>query len=275
MNYKLNMMRTLSNINLKPIKLRNVFERNTKTLKCKGNYMTVARLRTELLKNNFDPLNYGYEPTVNQLKYVNSLNDDRISIAIGSPGTGKTMLATGYALENLKNNAYQKIIITRPTVTVDEENGYLPGDIHQKMAPWLAPLYDNFNLFSSRSNVEYLLNNLKIEIVPLSYIRGRTFDNTIIIGDEMQNSTINQMRTLLTRLGENSKCILTGDLNQSDLANKIKEDNGLSDFLNRYYDFTANKCFADNNFINITYLNVDDVKRSEIVKNIIEIYDNK
>lgn len=234
--------------------------------------ITVGELRAELVDNKFNPENYGFQPTSNQKLYVNNLNKNKLNIVIGSPGTGKTMLATGHALENLKNNSYEKIIITRPTVTVDEENGYLPGDINQKMAPWLAPLFDNFNLFTTRSNLDYLLKSGKIEIVPLSYIRGRTFDNTIVIADEMQNSTINQMKTLLTRMGENSKCIITGDLNQSDLDNEV---NGLIDFLNRFYKYGHDNCFIDEGFIGVSYLNVDDIKRSALVKNIIDIYEKK
>ena len=263
----------VGNINYRrTTKLRSIFQSKLIRNVQQNRSITVGELRAELLNNNFNPENYGFQTTKNQKIYVQNLNVNQLNIVIGSPGTGKTMLATGHALENLKNNSYEKIIITRPTVTVDEENGYLPGDINQKMAPWLAPLFDNFNLFTTRSNLDYLLKSGKIEIVPLSYIRGRTFDNTILIADEMQNSTINQMKTLLTRMGTNSKCIITGDLNQSDLDNEV---NGLIDFLNRFYKHGHDNCFINEGFIGVSYLTVDDIKRSDLVRNIIDIYEKK
>jgi|TARA_B110000261_G_scaffold52600_1_gene62128 phosphate starvation-inducible PhoH-like protein len=204
----------------------------------------------------------------NQAEYVDFLQKKTpVVIASGPAGTGKTMFACKYAIESLVGRKYDKLIITRPTVPVGEEMGFLPGDIDDKMKPWMIPIYDQLEHFSNRSLLGKYFKENTIEIVPFAYIRGRTFDNTLIIADEMQNSTHHQMYTFLTRIGQNSKAILTGDLNQCDIPNASNE-NGLNQLLDLYHNCDN----IDNDFIKHIEFDDDDVHRSEIVKYILDMY---
>jgi len=223
--------------------------------------------KTNSYNSNSNKFNFNcnYHPkNINQYKYVNHLNDDNIKIvmAIGSAGTGKTLFACLKAISLLKNNEINKIIITRPAVSVEEEHGFLPGNINKKMDPWMRPILDIFEEFYSKNEIELLMKNGYIEISPLAYMRGRTFKNTFIIGDEMQNSSPNQMVMLTTRLGINCKMVLTGDLNQSDKF----QNNGLKDLLSRV------KIYNKSLMIKFIEFENDDIERSEIVKEIVNIY---
>jgi len=211
-----------------------------------------------------------YTPkTSSQKTYVKYLDDlsSKIIIPIGPAGTGKTLFACQKAITQLKTEEIQKIIITRPAVTVEEEIGFLPGNIIKKMDPWTKPIFDIFLEYFNKSELDLMLNNNKIEICPLAFMRGRTFKNAFIIADEMQNSSPNQMKMLVTRLGTNSRMVITGDLHQSD----IKGENGLCDFISRIqmHQSTNNKT----NLINVIKFDNEDVERSEIVKKVIEIYE--
>jgi phosphate starvation-inducible PhoH-like protein len=209
--------------------------------------------------------------TLNQENYVKSLddNDHKIVVSLGPAGTGKTMFACQKAIQQLKTEEIDKIIVTRPTVTVEEEIGFLPGNINKKMDPWTKPIFDCFLEYIAKAELELLLYSNKIEICPLAFMRGRTFKDTFIIADEMQNSSPNQMKMLVTRLGKNSRAILTGDLQQSD----IKGRNGLYEFINKVERFqnTNNKT----KLIKLIYFDNNDIERSEIAKKVIEIYDYK
>jgi phosphate starvation-inducible PhoH-like protein len=210
-----------------------------------------------------------YKPkTQNQLLYVNNLDNDtvKIVISIGPAGTGKTLFACQRAIMLLKSQTIDKIVITRPVVTVEEEIGFLPGNIIKKMDPWTKPLFDIFLEFYSKTELDQLLKNEIIEICPLAFMRGRTFKNAIIIADEMQNSSPNQMKMLTTRLGINSKLIITGDLQQTD----IKMYNGLGDLLNKIEAQAIHS-----KMIQVNELTGRDIERSEIVKKMIEIYANE
>lgn len=201
-----------------------------------------------------------------QDKYLTALNDFTIPIifSVGPAGTGKTLIACYYAIMNLLNNTYDKLVITRPAVSVDEEHGFLPGDIQDKMKPWLLPLYDNFSKYVSPVYIKKLIKDEVIEICPLAYMRGRTFDNAVIIADEMQNSTINQMKMLLTRIGDNSKLIINGDMSQADNP----ERNGLCDFIERY-----DKCkLGDKKNIEIIRFQNMNIQRNPIIKMVLDIY---
>jgi phosphate starvation-inducible PhoH-like protein len=206
--------------------------------------------------------------SINQEEYVKFLNNDntKIIISVGPAGCGKTLFACQKAVKQLKNDEINKIIITRPVVSVDEEIGFLPGNIIKKMDPWTKPIFDIFLDHYSRSELDLMLMNGKIEICPLAFMRGRTFKHAFIIADEMQNSSPNQMKMLTTRLGDNSRMIITGDLEQSDI---IKE-NGLFDLVNK-----VEKMSETTDLIKIIKLNKDDIERSYVVKKIIEIYENK
>ena len=150
-------------------------------------------------------------------------------------------------------------------VTVEEEIGFLPGNIIKKMDPWTKPIFDIFLEFYSKTELDLMLYNGKIEICPLAFMRGRTFKNAFIIADEMQNSSPNQMKMLVTRLGVNSRMVITGDLNQTDFV----KENGLHDFISRFENY--NNC----QLIKLVRLESEDIERSEIVKNVIAIYDYK
>lgn len=192
---------------------------------------------------------------------LNNLNN-KIIIATGPAGTGKTLFATEYGLKQFLLGSFEKIIFTRPAVCVDEDLGYLPGTLEEKLAPYIRPIYDILYRFLSQEEVSRLIENKMIEISPLAYMRGRTFKNTWIIADEMQNSTVSQMKMLLTRLGENSRMVITGDLEQHDRGAEV---NGLHDFLEK---------FSKRRSSSITSIEFDsnDIERERVVKEVLDIY---
>ena len=195
--------------------------------------------------------------------YVDALHDDnnRIIFAIGPAGTGKTMLAVLRAVKALRNKEVSRIVITRPAVAVDGENhGFLPGDINQKMEPWVLPILDVFNEFWSPKEVQQMINDKVIELSPLMYMRGRTFKDSIIVFDEAQNSSPEQMKMILTRLGTNTNIIITGDPDQTD----HKKQNGLKDIQNRINNFSPGICMC-------TFTR-DHIERDEIVKTVLNLY---
>jgi phosphate starvation-inducible PhoH-like protein len=196
--------------------------------------------------------------------YQNLLNDQnkKLIIAIGPAGTGKTKLACESAISSLKNNIIKKIIITRPLVCADKDIGYLPGKLEEKMSPWTRPILDVFSEHYTKSKIQHMIDNDIIEISPLAYMRGRTFKNSFVIGDELQNSNINQMKMLLTRLGDNSRIVINGDINQKD----INEFSGLEHFIK----LIQSKGIDDK--IGLVVMNNDDVKRSELTKIVMEYY---
>lgn len=217
--------------------------------------------------NDFKSLKYLYNPkTENQQKYFDLLNQDNeyILTVYGPPGTGKTLLACVNAIQKLKESKIDKIIITRPVIAVEDENiGFLPGNIDKKMDPWTRPIYDVFLDFYSKAEIKNLIISNKIEISPLGFMRGRTFKNCFILADEMQNSTPNQMLMLLTRLGHNSKIVITGDLEQSDILNK----NGLQDLV-----IKLNESENNSNYFHLIKMIDDDIQRCDIVKEILKLY---
>lgn len=214
---------------------------------------------------------FGYNLLPKQIKFQSLILDKTIPIVfgIGPAGTGKTMISCIEGVQLLKMNKYKKIIITRPVVSVDEEIGFLPGTLNEKMAPWVSPLYDYFNENES-STVNKLLSSQKIEIVPMAFMRGRTFNNAYIIGDEMQNSTPMQMKTLLTRIGRDSKLVITGDLQQSDLGCR----NGLTDIvslLSHKYQHDPQNMYKDG--IGIVKFDSSTILRNPVVKHVLDLYE--
>tara|TARA_B100000900_G_scaffold414500_1_gene441298 strand:+ start:626 stop:1507 length:882 start_codon:yes stop_codon:yes gene_type:complete len=206
------------------------------------------------------PKNESQKDYFNLLKNKNK----KILIATGPAGTGKTLFATEQGIKNFLTNKYEKIIFTRPSVSVDEDLGYLPGTLEEKMAPWVRPIYDILYNFLSAKEITNLIEEKFIEISPLGYMRGRTFKNSWIIADEMQNSTVSQMKMLLTRLGENSRVIITGDLDQHDRKDNI---NGLEDFLNKFKKKRSSS-------ISSVEFNNDDIQREQVVQEVLDIYSN-
>jgi phosphate starvation-inducible protein PhoH and related proteins len=199
----------------------------------------------------------------NQKTYLQKLQNEDTSIvfAIGPAGTGKTMLAVMHGIKLYQEGLVDKIIVTRPAVSVDEDLGFLPGDLNEKMAPWTRPIFDVMGEYYKQSDIAEMLKEGVIEISPLAYMRGRTFKNAYIVADEMQNATVNQMKMLLTRLGEGSKMVVTGDLAQADRLS----DNGLINFCN----LLANK---DTKHIDIVQFDHKDIERHDAVKEVLSIY---
>ena len=205
-----------------------------------------------------------------QAEYVAALKNKhkKIVVCTGPAGTGKTLFATEYGVRQFLTGQVEKLIFTRPSVSVDEDLGYLPGTLEDKMAPWIRPIYDILYTFLSPAEVTALLADKVIEIAPLGYMRGRTFKNAWIVADEMQNSTISQMKMLLTRLGENSRIIVTGDLEQFDRVDKVNNAevlNGLDDFLSKLRGKRSDS-------ISSFEFDREDIQREEVVKEVLEIY---
>lgn len=206
--------------------------------------------------------------SANQKQYYEDIcNDDiKIVIASGPAGTGKTLFPTQYAAKLLIETK-QKIVLTRPLISVDEELGYLPGNINQKMDPWIIPLFDVLREFYTQKELNALIAEKRVEIVPLAFMRGRTFKNTYIIGDELQNTSNNQLLMLLTRLGENSKMVITGDVNQCD-----NNENGLMDLLTKINRNYSDKEMLREKEISLIEFTNDDIQRSAIIETILDIY---
>jgi|TARA_R110000796_G_scaffold65692_2_gene151586 phosphate starvation-inducible PhoH-like protein len=192
------------------------------------------------------------------------LKDDKKSIVIahGPAGCGKTLLATQNGIDLLKLQKIEKIVITRPVVGADEEIGFLPGSLNKKMEPWTRPLVDIFHKNYTVNRVQKMIHSEQIEIAPLAFMRGRTFENCYIIADEMQNTTPNQFKMLLTRIGEGSKLVITGDLDQTDRG----KNNGMADFLHKLWK-------SDSKLITNVQLKGEDIVRHKAVTEALRIYD--
>ena len=188
--------------------------------------------------------------------------DNNIVFTTGPAGTGKTLISTLYAIREFRAGRVDKIIITRPAVSVDEQHGFLPGTLVEKMAPWTRPIFDVFEEYYSPEQIEYMVSDNKVEIAPLAYMRGRTFKDAFIIADEMQNATDSQMKMLLTRIGDNSKIVVTGDLDQHDRG---YESNGLKCFIERMKSHTSDR-------IKLVEFNRSDVERHPVVSEVLGIY---
>ena len=205
-----------------------------------------------------------YPKTLNQKLYIKSLEDNDIVFAIGPAGTGKTFLGVMFALKYLKSFKVRRIVLVRPIVEAGEKLGFLPGDLKEKIDPYLIPIYDALNDAIGKEQVEKLIERGTIEVAPLAYMRGRTLDNAIIILDEAQNATLTQMKMFLTRLGFGSKMIVTGDLSQIDLPNKSVS--GMVEAIDLLNDIEG---------IKMIKFQREDVMRHPLVFKIIERYDNK
>lgn len=221
-----------------------------------------------------------YKPSsANQQLYAEYLHDHHktMVVALGPAGSGKTLFACIEAITLLQRGSIKKIVITRPLVPVEEEEiGFLPGNLVNKMDPWTRPVIDIFSEFYSMNDISNMLRNGIMEIAPLAFMRGRTFHETFVIADEMQNSSPSQMLMLATRIGRHSKLVVTGDLAQSD------RDlcNGLQDLTDKYYMYKKRVDeFSLQNLKNMdeiafVQMNTTDIKRSRLVSHVLELYSN-
>jgi len=198
----------------------------------------------------------------NQLEYFNKVQDNDIVFAIGPAGTGKTYLAVAFAVSALRNKEITKIVLTRPAVEAGENLGFLPGDLSEKVDPYLRPLYDALEDMLPFEKLEGYIEKNVIEVIPLAFMRGRTLNNSFVILDEAQNSTTMQMKMFLTRLGPNSKAIITGDVTQIDLPKK--EHSGL---------IQVEEILKNIDDISFVYFEKSDVVRHKLVKDIINAYE--
>ena len=196
-----------------------------------------------------------------QFRYLEAIEKSTITFGIGPAGTGKTFLAVASAVKMYKEEKIKKIVLTRPAVEAGERLGYLPGDLSQKIDPYLVPLFDSLEYFLGNESLQYLIDKRNIEIVPLAYMRGRTLNNACIILDEAQNSTLSQIKMFLTRLGEDSKMIITGDESQIDLNNTHLS--GLK---------KVRKTLTSIDEIEVVEFTLTDIVRNKIVSKILEVF---
>ena len=264
----------------------NIIKKLTRTNKICA-FSKKSRSKTD--KENVDKLliNKNVVYTKNQQLYIDALNDPNVVLVVvmGSAGTGKTFIGCQWGLNefliNSNNNNNQitgpsikKIVITRPLIPVSgEEIGFIPGGIVNKMEPWTRPIYDAFlekETINKKLLDKYIYDG-NIEIIPLAFMRGRTFANSFIFADEMQNSTPEQMLMLLTRIGNNSKIVISGDLAQSDIKKGLTI-NGLYDFINKLKQWNRNGMNDDS--IKIIEFDKEDIRRSKITSIVLDIYKN-
>ena len=202
--------------------------------------------------------------SVNQIELVNSVDKHDLILAVGPAGTGKTYTAVAMAVKYLKERMVRKIILTRPAVEAGESLGFLPGDLKEKMDPYLQPLYDALHDMIPHDKLSEYVQSGIVQIAPLAYMRGRTLDNAFVILDEAQNATESQFKMFVTRMGKSAKFIVTGDVSQIDLPNKVSS--GLIQGLSLLGDLDG---------VKVIKFNEKDVMRHPLVKKIIKAYDNK
>ena len=206
---------------------------------------------------------------LNQETYITKLLDPSnvIVFGVGPAGTGKTMLAVLAAIKALKDGSINKIVVTRPAVGVDDEkHGFLPGDLNSKMEPWTRPIFDVIQEYYGPKEIKTMIDESVIEISPLAFMRGRTFKNAFIIADEMQNATPNQMKMLLTRIGDESRMAVTGDIQQTD---RQESQNGLINFGNLYHKYSQSQ------YIQFVKFQNTDIERHPVVTEVLSIYGDK
>ena len=232
--------------------------KRTNSINNYNNVVEIKQFQKQQKQVNILPRNRNQETYV--LKLLDHSKD--IVFGIGPAGTGKTLLAVQVAVKLFKEGKLDKFIVTRPAVSVDEDLGFLPGTLEQKMAPWTRPIFDVLREYFNAREIEGMIKEGIVEIAPLAYMRGRTFKNSFILADEMQNATASQMKMLLTRLGENSMMAVTGDLAQADRM----QDNGLINFVNLLASA------GNARHLDIVRFEQEDIERHNAVKEVLQVY---
>ena len=199
-----------------------------------------------------------------QARYIQAMRENDVTLCVGPAGTGKSYLAVGMAVNMLRQNSVKRIVLVRPAVEAGERLGYLPGDLREKINPYLRPLFDALNEMMEPETVRRYIENDIIEIAPLAYMRGRTLNNAVIILDEGQNTSVPQMKMFLTRMGQNSKIIVTGDITQIDLPRTMRS--GLIDAVQRLRNISR---------LAIVHLDENDIVRHPLVQKIVQAYEEK
>jgi len=241
-------------------KQRHRSETHADFLKSNVHYLPQAQKHKDVIISGRNP---------NQKTYIQKLLDPKQTIifATGPAGTGKTMLAVLAAVKALKEQTIDRLIITRPAVGVDDEkHGFLPGDLNAKMEPWTKPIFDVVREYYTAKQIQTMIIEGVIEISPLAYMRGRTFKNAHVIADEMQNATPSQMKMLLTRIGDDSRIIVTGDVAQTD---RKEYENGLIDFQKLYNQYAISE------YISVCEFDHYDIERHPAVAEVLDIYGDK
>jgi phosphate starvation-inducible PhoH-like protein len=239
-------------IEIEDLKLISSIKNDLKSVSSKSSNVLIHNNKNIKVKN------------LNQLKYLETIENSTITFGIGPAGTGKTFLAVASAVKMYSSDQIKKIVLTRPAVEAGERLGYLPGDLSQKIDPYLVPLFDSLEYFFGNETLQYLIDKRNIEIVPLAYMRGRTLNDACIILDEAQNAKVSQIKMFLTRLGENSKMIITGDESQIDLVNK--DFSGLK---------KTRKSISNIDQISVVEFQNTDIVRNKIVSKILEVFPDK
>ena len=222
------------------------------------------RIPTQTEKSAEGGSRYVRPRTDGQARYVRAMRDHDLTICVGPAGTGKTFLAVGMAVSMLRQAQVKKIVLVRPAVEAGERLGFLPGDIAAKVNPYLRPLFDALNDMMESEQVKRYMENDIIEIVPLAFMRGRTLNQAVIILDEGQNTTVPQMKMFLTRMGNGSKIIVTGDVTQVDLPKQTRS--GLTDAVHRLRDIDR---------IALVYLDENDIVRNPLAQQILRAYEDE
>lgn len=228
----------------------------------KNNDITTTAPPSKIAKS--DGSKYTRPRTDGQARYVEMMKQYDLIMCVGPAGTGKTYLAVGWAVQLLRSGQVSKIVLVRPAVEAGERLGFLPGDLIAKINPYLRPLFDSLNDIMEVEAVARYMESGIIEILPLAYMRGRTLNNACIILDEGQNATVSQMKMFLTRMGHNSKIVVTGDTTQTDLPRSIKS--GMADAVHRLKNIEG---------IGICYLEESDIVRNPLVQKIVSAYDDE
>ena len=277
-----NLVRGFNMFNRFSNSIRNVFYKGIQNDFSIRNFKTMNKNLNMRTKKNYDfnsntrYISPFYKPrSENQGLYVKYLCDKNIPIVIGvgPAGSGKTLFACNQAVLALKSGDVDKIILTRPVVPVEEDIGFLPGSLINKMDPWTRPIFDILLEFYQQKDIDGMLHSGALEISPLAYMRGRTFKKAFVIADEMQNASPNQMLMLTTRIGDGSKLVITGDLKQSDRG----VDNGLADILRKIKSYNDFNIYNNNDELGIRIVEMEgkDIQRSPIVAKLLEIYCGK